>query len=209
MRVRSDSSLIIDESRRVTILGISGSLRSESYSTSILHALSDHAAPEINLIVKTLEDIPPYNQDLDTEPAIPAIAEFRTAVGNSDGLVLSTPEYNHGIPGVLKNALDWGSRPAFTSCFVGKPVLIISSSPGLVGGVRAQYQIRETLISMLARVVPGSEIVIGDVRSKQANGKFVDERSLAHVAEGLRRLCQEVAVYASVKRNDAAHTAAE
>ena len=115
------------------VLAISGSLRAASFSTTILRALDHQHFPGIAMSLKTLEDIPLYNQDLDTEPALSPVAILRAEVQSSDGLVIATPEYNHGIPGVLKNALDWASRPAFASCFVGKPVLIITSAPGATG----------------------------------------------------------------------------
>ena len=112
----------------VHVLGISGSLRKASFSTGVLRAMSREEFPGVLIAVKTLEDIPLYNEDLDTDPAIPAVAKLRTVVLESDGVVIATPEYNHGVPGVLKNALDWASRPAFASCFRGKPVLIITSA---------------------------------------------------------------------------------
>ncbi len=136
----------------------------------------------------TLETIPLYNEDLDCEPALPAIVGLRTAIAESDGVIIATPEYNHGIPGVLKNALDWASRPAFESCFRGKPVLSISSSKAFTGGVRAQYQLRETLVSMLAQVIPGPEVVIGGVHTKMADGRFTDAASLEFMKDALSRL---------------------
>lgn len=93
---------------------------------------------------------------------------------------------------MLKNALDWASRPAFASCFVGKPTLIISSAPAFTGGVRAQYQLRETLTSMHARTVRAREIVVADVAKRMTEGRFTDEQSLAFIDTGLTRLRQEI-----------------
>ena len=115
------------------VLANSGSLRAASFSTAILRALSREERLGITLTVRTLEDIPLYNEDLDTDPPLTPIAELRNEVQASDGVVIATPEYNHGMPGVLKNALDWASRPAFASCFRGKPVLIITSASGGTG----------------------------------------------------------------------------
>jgi NAD(P)H-dependent FMN reductase len=106
----------MNESQAIRILGISGSLRSASFSTAILNALQKRSMPRMEFSVETLKDIPFYNEDLDVEPALPPITNFRSKVAASDGIVIATPEYNHGIPGVLKNALDWASRPAFASC---------------------------------------------------------------------------------------------
>src|ERR1700691_6240204 len=124
----------------VRIVGISGSLRKGSFSTAILRILAQKAAPAVEIQVVTLEDIPLYNEDLDHEPEIPAVAELKELIAGSDGVLIATPEYNHGIPGVLKNALDWVSRPVFQSCLKNKPVSIISSSKAFTGGERAQYQ---------------------------------------------------------------------
>ena len=176
----------------VHVLGISGSLRKASFSTGVLRAMSREEFPGVLIAVKTLEDIPLYNEDLDTDPAIPAVAKLRTVVLESDGVVIATPEYNHGVPGVLKNALDWASRPAFASCFRGKPVLIITSAPGGTGGVRAQYQLRETLLSMHAHIVPGREIVLAGMKNRISEGRFTDPETLRVIARGLNTLREEV-----------------
>ncbi len=179
-------------SRPLKVLAISGSLRSASFSTRILRALSHVKFLDVSIAVKTLEGIPLYNEDLDCEPALAAIAEMRVQVRESDGVVFATPEYNHGIPGVLKNALDWASRPAFASCFRNKPVLIITSASGGTGGVRAQYQLRETLVSMLAHVVPGREIFLAGVENRVRNGLFTDADTLRVLTKGIDALRKEI-----------------
>ena len=176
----------------LSFLALSGSLRSASFSTAILQAMSYVQHPGITITVKTLEDIPLYNEDLDTEPTFTAVARLRDQVRESDGVVIATPEYNHGIPGVLKNALDWASRPAFASCFRDKPVLIITSAPVATGGVRAQYQLRETLVSMLAYVVPGREILLADVGRRMRDGRFSDADTSRVLTRGLEALRKEV-----------------
>ncbi len=179
-------------SRPLKVLAISGSLRSASFSTAILRALSHEEFPDLTIAVKTLEGIPLYNEDLDCEPALASIAEMRVEVRESDGVVFATPEYNHGMPGVLKNALDWASRPAFASCFRNKPVLIITSASGGTGGVRAQYQLRETLVSMLAHVVPGREIFLAGVENRVRNGLFTDADALRVLTRGIDALRKEI-----------------
>lgn len=185
-------------SAAIRLLGISGSLRAESFSTALLKSLSKRAAPASELTIRTLEDIPLYNEDLDVEPALPAVAKLRAAIAESDGVVIATPEYNHGIPGVLKNALDWASRPAFTSCFRNKPVLIMSSAPGFTGGVRAQYQLRETLAAMHAQVVLGREVVVAGVHSKMSDGRFTDAASLDFMSDALARLRNDILSYLKI-----------
>ena len=174
------------------ILGVSGSLRASSFSTAILRALSQEEHLGITLTVRTLEDIPLYNEDLDTDPLLTSIAQLRKEVQASDGVVIATPEYNHGMPGVLKNALDWASRPAFASCFRGKPVLIITSASGGTGGVRAQYQLRETLVSMLAHVVSGREILLSGVENRIRDNKFTDADTLRVLTRGIHALRADV-----------------
>jgi chromate reductase len=178
----------MNESQAIRIPGISGSLRPASFVTAILNAPQER------------EDIPLYNEDLDVQPALPPIAEFRSEVPGSDGIVIATPEYNHVVPWVLKNALDWAPRAAFASCFQGKPVLIISSAPAFAGGVQAQNQLRETSRSMLACIGSGREIVVGGVKAKMSQGRFTPEESLALIARGLNRLHEEILSQGAVAR---------
>jgi chromate reductase len=178
----------------VRILGISGSLRKVSFSTALLKILAHRAAPAIDLQVVTLEDIPFYNEDLDVVPGIPAVNALKLAVTAADAVLFSTPEYNHGIPGVLKNTLDWLSRPVFDSCFKDKPVSTITSSKAFTGGVRAQYQLRETLISMHAHLVVGPEVVVGSVHQKFADGIYTDEAGLDFMLQSLARLSESAAI---------------
>jgi chromate reductase, NAD(P)H dehydrogenase (quinone) len=176
----------------VRIVGISGSLRRASFSTSLLKVLAERAAPSIDIQVVTLEDIPLYNEDLDRDPQIPEVTTFKKLIAESDGVLIATPEYNHGVPGVLKNALDWASRPVFESCFKNKPVSVISSSKAFTGGVRAQYQLRETLISMHAHLVMGPEVVVGGVHAKLAEDVYQDESGLTFMLRSLDRLRKEI-----------------
>jgi chromate reductase len=176
----------------VRVVGLSGSLRKASFSTSLLKILAEKAAPAIDIQVVTLEDIPLYNEDLDRSPEIPSVASFRKIIAASDGVLIATPEYNHGMPGVLKNALDWASRPVFESCFKDKPVSIISSSKAFTGGVRAQYQLRETLISMHAHLVMGPEVVVGGVHAKLAEDVYQDDQRLTFMLRSLDRLREEI-----------------
>ena len=159
---------------RYKLLGISGSLRANSFSTAILTAFAEATAPRAVFDYADIGAVPHFNQDLCVEPFPPAVQHLRDQVANADGLVIVSSEYNHGIPGTLKNAIDWASRPHNGSPLRNKPVLIATSSPAVTGGVRAQYQIREAVISALARPLNTPEIVIGNVASKLTNGRFDD-----------------------------------
>ena len=172
----------------VSIVGISGSLRKASFSTEILRVLARESTPANYFHLVTLEEIPLYNEDLDREPGIPAVNALKRLISSCDGVLISTPEYNHGIPGVLKNTLDWLSRPVFESCFKDKPVSIISSSKAFTGGVRAQYQLRETLISMHAQLVIGPEVVVGGIHRNFVDEAYTDEAGLAFMLKSLNRL---------------------
>jgi chromate reductase len=174
------------------LLGISGSIRSGAFSTAVLVALAEASASMARFGYADIGALPHFNQDLYVEPLPGAVRHFRDEVGTADGLVISSSEYNHGIPGVLKNALDWASRPHNASPLRNKPVLVISSSPAFTGGVRAQYQIRETLVAVLARPVGTPEIVVGNVGEKIVNGRFIDAATIEFARNGLLRMWEEI-----------------
>jgi chromate reductase len=176
----------------VRIVGISGSLRRGSFSTELLRILAKEGLPTIAIQVITLEEIPMYDKDLDCEPEIPAVAAFKRVIAESDGVLIVTPEYNHGIPGVLKNALDWTSGPVFGSCFRHKPVSIISSTLALTGGVHAQCQLRETLFSMQAHLVMGPEVVASGVHTNLAEDTYIDLNGLTFMLKSLHKLRDEI-----------------
>lgn len=174
------------------LLAISGSLRKHAYSKAVLLALTDASADVAQFDYGQIGELPHFDQDLYTEPLPPAVAQFRRQIAAADGLLIATPEYNHGIPGVLKNALDWASRPHNGSPLKNKPVLIVTSSPATTGGVRAQYQLRETLVSALARPVNTPEIVIGLVGTKIVDGRFIDAATIAFAQVGLQAMFEAI-----------------
>lgn len=179
-----------------SLLGISGSLRGASFNTAVLHTLASLLPPG-RLRVVTLHDIPPYDGDLDGDVPPPTVEAFKTAIARSAGIVVCSPEYNFGMPGVLKNALDWASRPAGRSPLKGKPVLVMSASPGALGGARAHYQIRETLGSVMARVVVRPPVTIAAAAEKIRDGRLVHEPTIAFVLEAVRDLEREIALVTS------------
>src|SRR5260370_23898320 len=123
------------------LLGLSGSLRRASNSTAVLHGLQDALASKAAaLTIFPLHGMPLYNEDDDGEHAPETVRALRSAIATSDGVIMISPEYNHGMSGVLKNGLDWASRPYGRSELRGKPVLTITTSPAFTGGVRAQQQ---------------------------------------------------------------------
>ena len=180
-------------SAKPRLLGISGSLRKASTNTAILKALAEAVSDKATLDIFPLNDIPLYDQDIDVEPSWPAVAAFREAVVAADGVVISSPEYNYGMSGVLKNALDWASRPYGKSRLTGKPVLTITASAASTGGVRAQTQLNETLTAIAALVVLRPQSVIGSVFQKMTDGKFTDETSLKFLSAAIDDLLRDIA----------------
>jgi chromate reductase len=174
------------------LLGLSGSIRKESTNTAILQSLAEKLGARATLTVFPLNDIPLYNSDLDADALPQSVRALKEAIAASDGLILSTPEYNHGMSGVLKNALDWASRPAFASPLRNKPTLLMTSSPGYVGGARAQAQMQDTMASALARVVVRPQVVIAGVAQKVVNGRLVDEATLKFCLEAIDDLLAEI-----------------
>jgi chromate reductase len=156
------------------ILAISGSLRRDSHNTSLLRAAAELLPPGDEIVVwDELRDVPAYDADEDREPAPAAVASLRAAVAAADAVLFATPEYNHSIPGALKNTLDWASRPLATNPFRSKPVAVVGASTGMFGAVWAQAELRKVLAAMGARVTD-VEIAIG-----HAGEKFDDAGSLA------------------------------
>lgn len=186
--------------KTVKLIGLSGSLRTASANTAILRSLQEAQPAHVDLQLHPLDDVPLYNQDFDGPQAPHGVVALKAAIDSADGVVICSPEYNFGMPGVLKNALDWASRPANASPFKGKPVLIMTSSPAFTGGVRAQTQLRETLAGMLARVVARPPVVIAGVFAKLQEGRLVDADNLGFALQAVEDLVKEIHLCAAVAR---------
>ena len=136
------------------VLGISGSLRRDSYNHALLRAAAERLPAGAELVeFEGLREIPPYDSDLEAMETPAAVAELREAMREADAVLIATPEYNHSIPGVLKNALDWASRPAGQSALTGTPAAVIGASTGMFGAVWAQAETRKVLSALGGRVV--------------------------------------------------------
>jgi chromate reductase, NAD(P)H dehydrogenase (quinone) len=156
------------------LLGISGSLRSDSHNTRLLRAAAEKLPPGVELeLFEGLAAVPPYDEDIDTAVAPPAVARLRRAIRRADGLLISTPEYNASVPGVLKNAIDWASRPFPDNALRAKPVAVIGASTGLFGAVWAQAELRKSLRHTGAHVLD-DELPVG-----VADNAFADDHTLA------------------------------
>jgi chromate reductase len=181
------------------LLGLSGSLRHSSYSTAVLRGLRASLAPRAALEIFPLHGVPLYNEDDDAEHSPEAVRTLRSAIEASDGVVMISPEYNHGMSGVLKNALDWASRPHGLSVLRKKPVLTMTASPAFTGGVRAQQQMNETLAAIQASPVFRPQIVIGGVHEKVRDGRLVDEAVLGFALSGIDDLFVAIMAARSVR----------
>jgi chromate reductase, NAD(P)H dehydrogenase (quinone) len=172
------------------VLGISGSLRRGSHNAMLLRAAADLLPPGVQLEVwDGLREVPPYDEDEDGDPAPAGVARLREAIASADAVLIATPEYNHSIPGTLKNALDWASRPFATNVFRNKPVAVIGASTGLFGAVWAQAEVRKVLKAMGARVVEG-EVGVG-LAGESLDGGLADETAREKLAALLDSLVAE------------------
>lgn len=169
------------------ILGISGSLRAASFNTALLRAARRSAPEGVEIEIATLHGIPLYDGDLEAATGIPeAVDALKARIRASDALLLATPEYNNGMPGVLKNAIDWLSRPAgeLRQLFGGRPLALMGASPGGFGTLLAQAAWLPVLKSLGVQVWPGKSMVLS--RAHQtigADGEIVDEAALKTIAD--------------------------
>jgi chromate reductase len=169
----------------IRILGISGSLRSGSHNTALLRAaaLSLPSGAELE-VFDGLRDLPPYDADLDVEPVDEAVARLRAAIADADGVLIATPEFNGSIPGALKNALDWASRPFPDNALKGKPVAVVGASTGLFGAVWAQAEVKKVL------GIIGADVLDGELPVGQAGGAFREDGHL--LEDDLRNALEEL-----------------
>ena len=164
---------------KLDILGISGSLRKGSFNRMAMHAAMARAPVGMTIAEGAIGDIPLYNEDVREAGEPAAVSLLKQQVRDADALLFVTPEYNYSVPGVLKNAIDWVSRPPSQSPFDGKPVAIMGASAGLMGTVRSQQHLRQTLMALNMLPVNKPEVLIG-----QAAGKFAPDGSLTDEATG-------------------------
>ena len=185
------------------ILGISGSLRRDSYNTRLLGAAADLFPDNVEFeLWGRLKEVPPYDEDDDTEEAPAAVAAFRQAIAGADAVLIATPEYNSSVPGQLKNAIDWASRPLATNPLRNKPVAVVGASTGAFGAVWAQAELRKVLAATGARVVEG-EVAVGHAPTRfDEDGRIVDENLLEQLEEVVAGLVAEAAARCEALASD-------
>jgi chromate reductase len=173
------------------ILGISGSLRRDSHNTSLLRAAAEAAGPDVELeIYDGLKEIPPFDEDDDVHPRPPSVTGLNDAIAAADAVLFSTPEYNSSIPGQLKNAIDWVSRPIATNSLRNKPVAVVGASTGAFGAVWAQAELRKVLSALGARVLD-VELPVPHAHTRFDAGALTDDEIRASLAEAIETLAAE------------------
>jgi chromate reductase len=160
----------------IRVLGFAGSLRKASFNRSLLRAAAELAPEGMTIEQFDIAVIPLYNADVEAAGDPAGVAAFKAAICAADGVLMATPEYNHGVPGVTKNAVDWASRPANNAALNGKPVGIIGASPGLVGTARGQSQLRQAFEFTNSYCMPQPEVLVSRAGDKfDAEGKLTDQ----------------------------------
>ncbi|HEV2305832.1 MAG TPA: NAD(P)H-dependent oxidoreductase [Candidatus Acidoferrales bacterium] len=176
--------------KTLTILGIAGSLRKASYNRGALRAAQQLVPEGAKIEIFELDGIPAFNQDEETNPP-KRVTELKEGVRAADAILFSTPEYNYSIPGVLKNAIDWASRPYGDNAWNEKPVAVMGASVGAVGTARAQYHLRQSFVFLNMRPTNGPEVMIGNAAQRfDEQGNLKDEASKELIRKMLVDLVQ-------------------
>ena len=184
---------------QLRIVAVVGSLRRESYTRRVVLALQKLLPPSVTIDIASIGALPLYNEDDDLGAPPPAWQSFRDAVSKADAVLFATPEYNRSIPGVLKNAIDVGSRPYGASVWNGKPAAVLSASPGAIGGFGANHHLRQCLVFLNVPVLQQPEMYLGRVDAIIGDAGQIRTRDAAEFLEGfavafvqwIRRLLQE------------------
>jgi len=172
----------------VHIFGFAGSLRKGSYNKALLETAAELMPKNAVFTVFDLDGIPPFNQDMETQPP-EKVVDFKNGIKASDAILIATPEYNYSIPGVLKNAIDWASRPPTDNVFNEKPVALMGASTGMLGTGRAQYHLRQCFVFLNMHAVNRPEVMVNYAREKfDADGKLKDEKAKKSIADLIESL---------------------
>lgn len=174
----------------IRILGIAGSLRRESFNRAALRAATELAPEGASIQIFELNDIPGFNQDEEQNPPAPVV-ELKKQIREADAILIVTPEYNYSIPGVLKNAIDWASRPYGDSAWNGKPAAIMGASVGTIGTARAQYHLRQMMVFLNMFPINQPEVMIGNASKRfDAEGNLTDDATKDFIRQLLQNLVE-------------------
>lgn len=168
------------------VAGFAGSLRAASFNRSLLRAAKELAPEEMEIEILEIGEIPLYDADVEAEGDPAPVAAFKRAVGAAHGLLIATPEYNLGVPGVTKNVIDWASRPPRGSVLDGKPVALMGATPGMGGTARGQSQLRQAFVFTNSYAMPQPEVLVRKASEMfDADGRLTDEATRAHLVKFL------------------------
>lgn len=172
------------------VVGIAGSLRTHSFNRGLLRAAQDVALAGMQITLMDLATIPFYNADVEAQGDPPSVAQLKSAIQRADALLIAAAEYNYGMSGVLKNTLDWLSRPPDQSVLHGKPAALMGASPGMAGTTRAQLQVRQTFVYTQTPVMPPPpEVLVAQAQEKfDREGRLTDEDTRARIRRLLEAL---------------------
>lgn len=180
----------MQSNNELRILGFAGSLRVGSYNKALLRAAADLLPEAVNLEIFEIDGIPPFSQNIEQDMPT-KVREFKSKIREADAILIATPEYNYSVPGVLKNAIDWASRPYGDNAFEGKPAAIMSASVGMLGGARAQYHLRQIFVFLNVYPINRPEVILPFAQDKfDANGKLTDENTKKFMSELLKNLAE-------------------
>lgn len=189
----------------IKIVSICGSLRKDSYNKKLLETIQKESkgAEGIDITVVEIDKLPLFNEDLEIGGDPEEVIDFKKKLREADGILIVTPEYNSGIPGGLKNALDWASRPANASIFANLPVAVAGATPGSLGTALSQMQLRQILIAMNANVMSGPKVLVGGVHLKvdPETKEINDARTLNHIQSFIHEFKKFVEMYDKEKSN--------
>lgn len=172
----------------VHILSFAGSLRKASYNRAALRAAAELLPPDTTMEIVDLDGIPAFNEDTEQDPPT-KVTELKTKIRAADAVLIATPEYNYSVPGVLKNALDWTSRPYGDTTWDGKPAAILSASVSRLGGVRAQYHLRQTFVYLNVLPINRPEVMIGEAyKLFDGEGRLTDTETRKLIGQQLTQL---------------------
>jgi chromate reductase len=172
----------------MVILGIAGSLRQKSFNRALLRAAQELAPEGATIETFEIDGIPSFNEDEEKDP--PAkVVELKQRIRNADAILFVTPEYNYSVPGLLKNAIDWASRPYGDSAWNGKPAAIMGASVGMIGTARAQYHLRQMFVFLNMHAVNQPEVMVANAHKHfDENGKLTDETAKKLIRQLLEEL---------------------
>lgn len=171
----------------IKIAALLGSLRAESFNKSLLDAAIKLCPADANITKLEIGNLPLFNQD--QENNLPdVVRHLKEGIKSADAILFVTPEYNYSVPGVLKNAIDWASRPYTDNSFQGKPAAIISGSNGLLGGARAQYHLRQMFVFLDIHPINRPECIVNQITDKIVNGELTDQHTIDKIVELLSAL---------------------